>query len=69
MINTNEINKIITFSYEVIDSADTIKAVKKHKLAAKCSMAKIEMIEAQEIFNEKLNEFFCLSTELNSMEE
>lgn len=64
----NKEQEIITFSCEIIDSADTIKAVNKHKLAAKCNMAKIEMMEAQQVFNEKVSKYYNLTRELDNME-
>lgn len=67
--NRHNINELITFSSEeMIVTAESFKAVKKHKLAAKCTMAKMEMLEAHKIFNEKTNEFFNLSQELDNME-
>lgn len=66
--NRHNIEEVVSFSCEVIKSADTIKAVKKHRLSAMCEIAKAEMIEAHKVFNTKTNEYFHLSQELDSME-
>lgn len=66
--NRHNINELITFSSEeMIVTAKDFKAVKKHKLAARCTMAKMEMVEAHKVFNQKTNEFFHLSQELDNM--